>query len=90
MIGYVAWSRAFSFVFARGFENRDWLGGVRFGLIVWLLYFVPMTLGLYGYFVVGADWMSCALLSGLAESLACGCVAALVFRDAPLKAPTAA
>ena len=90
MVGYVAWSLAFSFVFARGFENRGWLEGVRFGLIVWLLYFVPMTLGIYGYFVVSREWTLFALISGLAESLACGSVAALVFRNAPVKAAGAA
>ena len=90
MVGYVAWSLAFSFVFARGFENRGWLEGVRFGLIVWLLYFVPMTLGIYGYFVVGPEWTFFALISGLAESLACGSVAALVFRNAPMKTVAAA
>ena len=90
MAGYVAWSFAFSFVFARGFEKRGWLEGVRFGLIVWLLYFVPMTLGIYGYFVVGSEWTVCALISGLAESLACGSVAALVFRNAPMKTVAAA
>jgi hypothetical protein len=83
MVGYVAWSFAFSFVFARGFANRGWSGGVRFGLIVWLLYFVPMTLGIYGYFVVSPEWTCFALMSGLAESLACGSVAALVFRKVP-------
>lgn len=82
MVGYIAWSLAFSFVFARGFENRGWLEGVRFGITVWLLYFVPMTLGIYGYFVVGPEWTIFALISGLAESLACGSVAALVFRNA--------
>ena len=90
MAGYVAWSFAFSFVFARGFEKRGWLEGVRFGLIVWLLYFVPMTLGIYGYFVVGSEWTIFALISGLAESLACGSVAALVFRNAPMKTVAAA
>jgi hypothetical protein len=90
MVGYVAWSLAFSFVFARGFENRGWLEGVRFGLIVWLLYFVPMTLGIYGYFVVGSEWTFFALISGLAESVACGSVAALVFRNAPMKTVAAA
>jgi hypothetical protein len=82
MVGYIAWSFAFSLVFVRGFENRGPLEGVRFGLIVWLLYFVPMTLGIYGYFVVGLEWTLSALISGLAESLACGSVAALVFRNA--------
>ena len=82
MAGYVAWALAFAYLFARCFENRGWLEGMRFGLVVWLLYFVPMALGIHGYFVVGPAWTSFALLSGLAESLACGSVAARVFRSA--------
>lgn len=89
MVGYIAWSLAFSFVFARRFENRGWLEGVRFGLIVWLLYFVPMTLGIYGYFVVSPAWTFFALFAGLAESLACGSVAGRVFRNAPMKTAAA-
>jgi hypothetical protein len=78
MLGYVAWALAFSLVFAQGFEHRGWLEGVRFGLLVWLLYFVPMSLGIYGYLVVSGRWTVMALLTGLAESLACGSVAAAV------------
>ena len=89
MVGYLAWSLAFSLVFARGFESRGWLEGVRFGWIVWLFYFVPMTLGIHGYFVVSPEWTCCALISGLAESLACGSVAALVFHRASSKAAAA-
>jgi hypothetical protein len=90
LFGYVAWSVAFSIVFARGFERRGWLEGVRFGLIVWLLYFVPTALGIHGYFVVSPAWTCFALISGLAEALACGSVAALVFRKAPMERPLAA
>ena len=90
MLGYVAWSLAFSLVFARGLENRGPLEGVRFGLIAWLFYFVPMALGIHGYFAVSPEWTCFALVSGLAESLACGCVAALVFRKAPRQAIAAA
>jgi hypothetical protein len=83
MLGYVAWAIAFSLIFSRAFEQRGWLDGVRFALLVWLLYFLPMTLGIYGYFVVDGRWTAFALLSGLAESLACGSAAALVLRTRP-------
>jgi hypothetical protein len=75
----VAWAAAFTVLFARGWAGRGWLAGVRYGLLVWLLYFVPMTLGIYGYFVVDARWASLALLSGLGEALSCGSVAAWCF-----------
>jgi hypothetical protein len=79
MLGYVAWALAFTIVFARSAERRGWSEGIRFGLVVWLFYFVPMALGIYGYFVVSSEWTAIALVSGLAEALACGCVAAWAF-----------
>lgn len=82
MLGYFAWAAAFSLLFARGFASRGWFEGLRFGFVVWLLYFIPMTLGIHGYFVVEAKWTALALVSGFAEALACGSVAALVFRNA--------
>ena len=81
MIGYVAWALAFVFLFSRGPERRGWREGLRFGLIVWLFYFVPMILGIYGYFAIDKTWAGVALVGGLAEALACGIVAALVVRQ---------
>lgn len=80
MLGYVLWALAFTLVFARGNPHRGRLEGVRFGLVVWMLYFVPMTLGIHGYFAVSFEWTATALVSGLAEALACGSVAARVCR----------
>jgi hypothetical protein len=80
MVGYVAWSVAFMFLFSRGAERRGWREGLRFGIVVWLFYFVPMILGIYGYFAVDKSWAGAALVGGLAEALACGVVASLVYR----------
>jgi len=88
MAGYVAWSFAFTILFARAFEQHGGREGLRFGLLVWLLYFVPMALGIHAYFAVSAAWSAFGVASGLAESLACGSVAGLVLRRA--SAPRAA
>jgi hypothetical protein len=80
MIGYIAWSLAFMFLFSRGAERRGWREGLRFGIVVWLFYFVPMVLGIFGYFAVDKAWVGAALAGGLAEALACGVVASLVYR----------
>ncbi len=80
MIGYVAWSLAFMFLFSRGAERGGWREGLRFGILVWLFYFVPMILGIFGYFAVDKAWAGAALVGGLAEALACGVVASLVYR----------
>ena len=75
-------SIAFTALFVRGSRRRDWIEGLRFGLLIWLLYFVPMTLGIYGYFSVGDTWPVLAILAGLAEALACSLVATLAARPA--------
>jgi hypothetical protein len=41
-----------------------------------------MILGIYGYFAVDKSWACAALMGGLAEALACGVVASLVYRKA--------
>jgi hypothetical protein len=89
MAGYVAWSLALAILFARTSRAIDWLEGMRFGLLVWFFYFVPMMLGIHGYFVVDTTWTVCALVSGLAEALTCGAVAAWVFRGVPRAAVAA-
>ena len=87
MLGYIAWALAFMFLFSRWAERRGWREGLRFGIIVWLFYFVPMILGIYGYFAVDRSWAGAALVGGLAEALACGVVASLVYRKAEMVAP---
>jgi hypothetical protein len=50
VIAHVVMARAFTWMYARGIENKDWLGqGIRFGVAVALLAVVPVYLI---YFVV--------------------------------------
>ena len=81
LAGYVAWAVAFTLLLVRRPVNRV-RDGLGFGLLVWLLYFVPMSLGIHGYFAVDGGWTAVALLTGLAEALACGGVAGLVLAGA--------
>lgn len=80
LLGYGAWSAAFSVLFARGGGGRVMSKGLRFGLLVFLLYYLPMTLGIHAYFAVSGAWTAAALVTGLAEALACGAVASLALR----------
>jgi hypothetical protein len=78
LVGELAWALAFSYLFAAGPRRRGWAAGLRFGLIVWCFYFVPMTLGVLGYFAVDTRWAIAALAVGLVEALLCGAAAAFV------------
>jgi hypothetical protein len=78
MVGELAWAIAFAYLFMRYSGRRGWTGAIRFGLVAWAFYFVPMTLGVFGYFAVDASWALAALAVGLVEALSCGALAAAV------------
>ena len=87
MLGELAWALAFTYLFVRASDGRGWTDGARFGLLVWVFYFVPMSLGVFGYFAVDARWAIAALGVGIVESLLCGVSAALVHRERCSAAP---
>jgi hypothetical protein len=87
MVGELAWAIAFTYIYTRSSDGRGWTEGFRFGFLVWVFYFVPMTLGVFAYFAVDARWAIGALGVGIAESLLCGVSAALVHGERCAFAP---
>ena len=81
LICMIAWSLALTYIFARGYQNKGWTEGIRFGLIVWVFYFVPMITGFYGYYAMPFNWVVAGLVSGLAESLTAGLLVALIYKS---------
>ena len=81
LICMMAWSLAFTFVYAKGHQNKGWTEGIRFGLVVWIFYFVPMLTGFYGYYAMPLNWVIAGLVSGLAESLTAGLLVALIYKS---------
>ena len=80
LICMIAWSFAFTYIYARGHQNRGWTEGIRFGLVAWAFYFVPMITGFYGYYAMPFNWVVAGLISGLAASLTAGLVVGLIYR----------
>jgi hypothetical protein len=81
LICMIVWSLAFTYIYARGHQNRGWTEGIRFGLIAWVFYFVPMITGFYGYYAMPFSWVMAGLVSGLAASLTAGLVVALIYKS---------
>ena len=77
----------FVWIFVRGFAARGPAAGLRFGLLVWGFYVIPMTLGFWAFLrmpdALAAAWVGV----GLAEMLAGGLVLGLLYR--PRDAATA-
>lgn len=80
MICMIAWSLALTFIYTKGHQNKGWTEGIRFGLVVWIFYFVPMLTGFYGYYAMPFNWLIAGLVSGLAESLTAGLLVALIYK----------
>lgn len=81
LICMAAWSLGFTYIFAKGYQNKGWPEGIRFGLVVWTFYFVPMLTGFYGYYAMPFNWVVAGLVSGLAESLTAGLLVALLYKS---------
>ncbi|MGH9704728.1 MAG: DUF1761 domain-containing protein [Candidatus Acidiferrales bacterium] len=77
----------FVFVYARGAENKPWLGqGMRFGIIATLFTVVPNTLNDYLVYnipyTLAVKWM----ISGLAVLMVMGVVVAAICKKTPASA----
>jgi hypothetical protein len=74
------WSLAFVYIFAKGYQNKGIPEGLRFGLLTWIFYFVPMIVCYWSYFELPADWLMASLASGFAESLVAGLCVAFIYK----------
>jgi hypothetical protein len=82
VLAHVAMAGAFTWIYARGIENKDWLGqGIRFGVAVALLAAVPIyTI----YFVVQPTPSSLAIKQAIFDTILLvilGVIAAYLYRD---------
>ena len=70
----------FTLIFSKGFENKGWMEGVRFGFYVGLMVSLPMAYGTYGTmpipYTLALQWF----LYGLVMNIVIGIVAALLYK----------
>ena len=70
----------FTLIFSKGFENKGWKEGVRYGFYVGLMVSLPMAYGMYGTMPVPYSLALQWFLYGLAMNIIIGIVAALLYR----------
>ena len=72
---------AFVWIYARGREDKPWLGqGLRFGLLVWLIWAVPIFLIDYATMPVPAGLIGMQIGLELVDMLILGTTAAGIYR----------
>jgi hypothetical protein len=70
----------FTLIFSKGFENKGWMEGVRFGFYVALMVSLPMAYGTYGSMMIPYSLALQWFLYGLVMNIVIGIVAALLYK----------
>ncbi|HKQ47692.1 MAG TPA: hypothetical protein VJZ71_06465 [Phycisphaerae bacterium] len=89
MLSRVLFVSLFVFIFAGWYPRRGVRAGLRYGLIVWLFYSVPMTVGFWSFMRMSDALAGCWIGIGFVENLMSGLVIGLVYRD-PRHTPSTA
>lgn len=83
IIAHVLMAGAFTWIYARGVENRPWLGqGLRFGLAVALLCVVPIYMIYYVVQPTPGDLAVKQIVFDTITTLALGAIVAFLYRGA--------
>jgi hypothetical protein len=80
VLAYVSFAIGSVLVYARGVEDKPWLGqGIRFGILMWLILAVPSFFIAYAVQPVPGILMAKQVLSELIDKVFLGIVTALVY-----------
>lgn len=70
----------FTFIYAKGYENRGESEGLRFGLLIWLFYTIPMTVGVWAFIKI-PDYLAVSWIGiGLVENVVGGLILGTSYR----------
>lgn len=76
------WSFIFVYIFAKGYENKGIMEGVRFGLLIGVFYSLPMSLGTYMSMPITIGIATAWFLYGVIEITILGILAAFLYKPA--------
>jgi hypothetical protein len=76
------WSFLFVYIFAKGYENKGIMEGVRFGLLIGVFFSLPMSLGTYMSMPITGGIAIGWFLFGVIEITILGILAAWLYKPA--------
>lgn len=76
------WSFIFVYIFAKGYENKGIMEGVRFGLLIGVFYSLPMSLSTYMSMPITGGTATAWFLYGVIEITILGILAAFLYKPA--------
>lgn len=85
VLGMIPWTFMFVLLYVKGTWEKGLIGGLKYGLCVWLLYFVPMLLAFWAWIAFTNEWVIAGLVSGLAQAIVAGLLVAWIYRVPAVK-----
>ena len=85
LLGGLIFSFAFCYIFVKGYEGKGIMEGIRFGLIISALIWIPKVIFEYANFNFPGTWPLMWFMFGVIATVLCGIVAAFIYR--PIKKP---
>lgn len=82
----LVWSFFFVFFFAKGYENRGIMEGVRFGIYIGLFFSMVVSYQAYAFYPLPYKVVLPMFLWGLVQCVLCGVVAALAYKPKQVEA----
>jgi len=74
------WSVFFVYIFTKGYQNRGWLEGLRYGLLIGILMLVVGMFNQWAVYPLPIGLVVQWFIFGLIQIMICGVVAALIYR----------
>lgn len=81
----LVWSFFFTFFFAKGYENRGLMEGVRFGIYIGLFFNMVVTYQQYVFYPIPYKMVLPSFLLGLVQVIILGIIAALLYKPKTIK-----
>ncbi len=78
----LVWSFLFVYIFAKGYEGRGIMEGVRYGLLIGVFFSLPMSLGTYMSMPITGGIATAWFLYGVIEITILGILAAWLYKPA--------
>jgi hypothetical protein len=79
LYGFI-WSFILVYIFAKGYEGKGIMEGVRFGLLIGVFFSLPMSLGTYASMPITAGLAIGWFVYGVIEMTIMGVIAALIYK----------
>jgi len=82
LLGFLLVSFGFAYIFAKGYENKGLCEGIRFGLLIAVVFAVSNALVEFSVFPIPDSWLISWIIGYLVQWIVAGLIVAAVYKPA--------